>query len=508
MVLSAVQQRPEHFVSAPFIPVDAFDLVVFGGTGDLAFRKLMPALYHRDRDGQIRPECRIMAVSRSALSTEDYVRELETKTRDRFLSCDADSEVWARFVRRIHYVKLDVLAPSPDPNWGALRALLDPGRNRIRIFYLATGSDLYGPICERCAAHGMVTPDARVVLEKPIGHDLAGARTINEAVGKVFDEGQIFRIDHYLGKETVQNLMVLRFANSLFELMWSSATLDHVQITVAEKIGVAARGDYYDQAGAMRDMVQNHLLQLLCLVAMEPPSSYDADQVRDEKIKVLRALKVIDGREVLERTVTGQYRSGAVDGVAVPGYLEDIERPRSETETYVAIKAEIANWRWAGVPIYLRTGKRLAEQWSEIAIQFRPVPHVIFDPKVGAIASNRLVIRLQPDKGVRLHLMTKEPGPGGLRIRPVHLNLSYTDAFKVRYPDAYERLLMDIVRGNTTLFMRRDEVEAAWQWTEPVLHGWREHGAMPRPYAAGTMGPTQAAVLLANDGRRWSGPDM
>ena len=490
-----------------FIPVDTFDLVVFGGTGDLAFRKLMPALYHRDRDGQLRPDCRIVAVSRAELTTESYIRELEAKTRDGFLAKeDTDQEVWARFVQRVQYVALDALSENGD--WGGLRELLGVSEGRVRIFYLATASDLFGPICERLAANGMVTPDARVVLEKPIGHDLAEAQTINRAVGAVFDESQIFRIDHYLGKETVQNLMVLRFANSLFELMWSSATLDHVQITVAEKIGVGARGGYYDQSGAMRDMVQNHLLQLLCLVAMEPPSSYDADQVRDEKIKVLRALRLIEGREVLDRTVTGQYRAGSVDGEAVPGYLDDLERPNSDTETYVAVKAEVANWRWAGVPIYLRTGKRMADRWSEVVIQFRPVPHAIFDRKAGDMVSNRLVIRLQPDEGVRLHLMSKEPGPGGLRLRPVPLNLSYAETFKVRYPDAYERLLMDVVRGNTTLFMRRDEVEAAWQWTEPVLAGWREYAVSPRPYAAGTMGPSQAAVLLGRDGRSWIDPEV
>ena len=490
-----------------FIPVDTFDIVVFGGTGDLAFRKLMPALYHRDRDGQIRPDCRIVSVSRSVLTTEGYVRELEEKTRDGFLAKeDVDPKVWDRFVRRIKYVGLDVF--DADGDWGALRELLGPSHDRVRVFYLATGSDLFGPICERLAEHGMVTPNTRVVLEKPIGRDLAEAQTINTAVGAVFDERQIFRIDHYLGKETVQNLMVLRFANSLFELMWSSATLDHVQITVAEKIGLSARGGYYDQSGAMRDMVQNHLLQLLCLVAMEPPSAYDADQVRDEKIKVLRALKLIEGRQVVERTVTGQYRAGSVDGATVPSYLEDIEQPASDTETYVAIKAEVANWRWAGVPIYLRTGKRMADRWSEVVIQFKPVPHAIFDRKAGDIVSNRLVIRLQPDEGVRLHLMSKEPGPGGLRLRPVPLNLSYAETFKVRYPDAYERLLMDVVRGNTTLFMRRDEVEAAWRWTEPVIAGWREYGMQPRPYAAGTMGPSQAAVLLGREGRAWLDPEM
>ncbi|MEM7677506.1 MAG: glucose-6-phosphate dehydrogenase, partial [Myxococcota bacterium] len=449
---------------------------------------------------------RIFSVSRSEMTTEGYVRELETQTRDTHLKENVDAEAWTRFVKRVHYIGLDALAP--DGPWNSLRELLGTGEGRIRVFYLATGSDLFGPICEQLAAHGLVTPNARVVLEKPIGHDLAEAQTINDAVGKVFAESQIFRIDHYLGKETVQNLMVLRFANSLFELMWSSANLEHVQITVAEKLGVGARGGYYDQSGAMRDMVQNHLLQLLCLVAMEPPSSYDADQVRDEKIKVMRALRIIEGREVVDRTVTGQYRAGTVDGKAVPGYLEDLGRVHSDTETYVAIKAEIANWRWAGVPIYLRTGKRLADRWSEIVIQFRPVPHVIFDRRAGDMASNRLVIRLQPDEGVRLHLMTKEPGPGGLRLRQVPLNLSYAEAFKVRYPDAYERLLMDVVRGNTTLFMRRDEVEAAWRWTEPVLAGWREYGVTPRPYAAGTMGPTGAAVLLGRDGRSWVDQDF
>ena len=376
--------------------------------------------------------------------------------------------------------------------------------DRVRVFYLATAPDLFGRICRNIGAAGLNSGKARVVLEKPIGHDLASAQAINTEVGAVFAEEAIFRIDHYLGKETVQNLMVLRFANSLFEPLWNSSAIDHVQITVAETIGVEGRGAYYETAGALRDMVQNHILQMLCLVALEPPTCLDADAVRDEKLKVLRALRPIEGADVGLKTVSGQYRAGASEGGAVPGYAEEIGATTgSNTETFVVIKAEIANWRWAGVPFYLRTGKRLPVRASEIAIQFRAIPHSIFNAPASAIQPNRLVVRLQPDEGVQLVLMSKDPGPGGMRLRATPLNLSFAETFRVRYPDAYERLLMDVVRGNPTLFMRRDEVEAAWAWIEPILETWRERGEPPKSYTAGSWGPSAAIALIERDGRTW-----
>ena len=340
------------------------------------------------------------------------------------------------------------------------------------------------------------------MLEKPIGRDLASAIRINDQVGRVFNESQVYRIDHYLGKESVQNLLALRFANSLFEAVWNRAHIDHVQITVAETVGVEERAAYYDKSGALRDMVQNHILQLLCLVAMEPPTSMAADSVRDEKLKVLRSLRIVTDGDALQKTVRGQYRAGAGGGMAVPGYAEELGAP-SRTETFVAIKAEVENWRWAGTPFYLRTGKRLPTRVSEIVIQFHKVPHSIFPPGVGIVEPNRLIIRLQPDDGIQLELMAKDPGPGGMRLRMAPLDIRFADAFKVRYPDAYERLLMDVVRGNATLFMRRDEVEAAWRWVEPILEAWGSSEEGPKPYLAGSWGPTAAIALIERDGRTW-----
>jgi glucose-6-phosphate 1-dehydrogenase len=326
---------------------------------------------------------------------------------------------------------------------------------------------------------------------------------VNDAVGAHFSEDRVYRIDHYLGKETVQNLMVLRFGNALFEPLWRAAQIDHVQITVSETLGVEGRAGYYDTAGALRDMVQNHMLQLLCLLAMEPPASLDADAVRDEKLKVLKSLVPITEANIGERTVRGQYRAGASEGGPVPGYLEELGDETSHTETFVALKAEIANWRWAGVPFYLRTGKRLASRVSEIVIQFRPIPFSVFDASAGPIEADRLVIRLQPDEGVKLWLMIKDPGQGGMRLRYVPLDMSFANTFQVRNPDAYERLLMDVIRGNQTLFMRRDEVEAAWTWVDPILQAWTASADRPKPYTSGTWGPSAAIALIERDGRSW-----
>jgi glucose-6-phosphate 1-dehydrogenase len=487
-------------MTAQIIPVPVFDLVVFGATGDLSFRKLMPALYWRERDQQMPENSRIVAVARSDLTTEAYLAQAEAACRRHIDGQSFEPEVFARFARRLAYVRLDAARRE---RWDGLAAALAGGEDRPRLFDLATSPDLFGPICQGAGAAGLVTPESRVVLEKPIGRDLASAIRINDEVGAVFDEAQIYRIDHYLGKESVQNLLALRFANSLFEAVWDRAHIDHVQITAAETVGVEERAAYYDRSGALRDMVQNHLLQLLCLVAMEPPTTMHADSVRDEKLKVLRSLRVIWNSEAVQKIVRGQYRAGAASGLGARGYADELGGA-SRTETFVAIKAEVENWRWAGVPFYLRTGKRLPARVSEIVIQFHKVAHSIFPAFAGTVEPNRLIIRLQPDDGIQLALMAKDPGPGGMRLRMAPLDIRFADAFKVRYPDAYERLLMDVVRGNATLFMRRDEVEAAWRWIEPILEAWDQSDDAPKSYIPGSWGPTAAIALIERDGRTWS----
>jgi glucose-6-phosphate 1-dehydrogenase len=487
---------------ARIISVDPFDLVVFGGTGDLAHRKLFPALFERDSDGQFTEPTRIIGVARRGMDAEGF-RGSVAASLEEFVGKEvASSPVQKRFLQRLDYVSVDV---TGEKGWQELSGKLADGTKRVRAFYLATSPDLFGPIAQKLAAHDLVTPEARIIVEKPIGHDGASAAAINDAIGAVFSEPQIFRIDHYLGKETVQNLMALRFANALFEPVWNSAHIDHVQITVAETIGVEKRGEYYDSSGALRDMVQNHMLQLLCLVAMEPPAAFDANALRDEKLKVLKALVPITDTNVGTLTVRGQYKAGAANGVAVPGYLDEIGKKSSNTETFVAIKAGVANWRFAGVPFYLRTGKRLPQRVSDIEVAFRPVPHAIFDGgSTNTIPANRLVIRLQPDEGIKLWLMIKEPGPGGMRLQHVPLDMSFAETFTGRVPEAYERLVMDVIRGNQSLFMRRDEVEAAWRWIDPIREAWSRAADPPRPYIAGTWGPAASIALVERDGRTWN----
>ena len=487
---------------AQVIAVEPFDLVVFGATGDLAIRKLIPALYHRDADGQMPLEASIIGVSRRKLSSEAF-RDLARQAIAEHVSAqDQTADAIARFLARLTYQPVDV---TGEAGWQDLAASL-AASTRILICYLSVGPDLFGPICDRLGACGLAAR-ARVVVEKPIGTSLASARAVNDAIGRHFPESRVYRIDHYLGKETVQNLMALRFANALFEPLWNAQHIDHVQITVAETLGVEQRAGYYDTAGALRDMVQNHILQLLCLVAMEPPTTLAADAVRDEKLKVLKSLVPLEDGRALEASVRGQYRAGASAGGPVAGYLEELGNPASHTETFVALRADIANWRWSGVPFYLRTGKRLASRVSEIVIAFRPVPHSVFDAAAGPITANRLVIRLQPDEGVKLWLMIKDPGPGGMRLQHVPLDMSFASVFATRNPDAYERLLMDVVRGNQTLFMRRDEVEAAWTWVGPILDAWTASREAPRAYTAGTWGPSAAIALIERDRRTWHEED-
>ncbi len=488
---------------AELLPAGTFDLIIFGGAGDLALRKLLPALYHRARDGQLPEDSRIIAVGRRATERADYVARVAEAMHAALGDDGVDEAVWARFAERLDYLQVDA---QDHGSWGPLARRLAGHEDRIRAVYLATAPTLFGAIAAGFRANGLMVPDMRIVLEKPVGHDHASARAINDEVGRCFPERQVFRIDHYLGKETVQNLLALRFGNSLFEPLWWREVVDHVQITVAEHLGVGNRVEFYDDIGTLRDMVQNHLLQLVCLVAMEPPTSLDDDAVRDEKLKVLRALEPITAETVKTHTVRAQYTAGAIAGEAVPGYVDELGAS-SDTETFTALKIHIRNWRWSGVPFYLRTGKRLPTKHSEIVIQFKRVPHAIFEGLHAEAQPNRLTIKLQPDEGVKLSIMAKEPGPGGFELRPVSLDLSFEEAFGICYPDAYERLLIEVLRGKQALFMRRDEVEAAWQWTDQILAGWEASGQKVEQYVAGSWGPTASSMLLDRDGRAWHSGD-
>lgn len=477
------------------VPVDPFDLIVFGGGGDLARRKLLPALYQRFRAGQAPDGSRIIAAARTALDQDGY-RKLAAAALEEFVPPnDLDAETITRFLAMLDYVEVDA---KGETGWRALADRL-AGSERTRAFYLSVAPALFGPIAERIVSSGCQTPETRLVVEKPLGRDLESARALNQQLAAMFDEHRIYRIDHYLGKETVQNLMALRFANALFEPIWNARHVDHVQITVAERVGVGGRGAYYDRNGALRDMIQNHLLQLLCLTAMEPPAHFEPDAVRDEKLKVLRSLNPITG---LTDVVRGQYLASGDEA----GYLDDVGDANSRTESYVAIKAEVANWRWNGTPFYLRTGKRLRGQVSEIAVHFKEAPHSIFPESAGAARPNVLTIRLQPDEGVTLALNIKEPGPGGMRFLPAPLDMSFAETLgqgKLRIPDAYERLVMDVIRGDQTLFMRDDEVEAAWDWIDPIIQAAETATDKPHGYDSYSSGPEDALMLLHKDGRRW-----
>jgi glucose-6-phosphate 1-dehydrogenase len=478
------------------IAVSPFDLVIFGGTGDLAARKLIPALYHRYRAGQLPPQVRIVALGRKPLAREDYLAAIFDKCRLYITEAFFDLEQWQAFVGLVDYLPVDA---GSDADFVRLAKHLQDTPDRIRVFYLSTSPDLFAGICESLASAGLVDKQSRVVLEKPLGRDLESADAINACVESVFTENQIYRIDHYLGKEAVQNLLALRFGNSIFEPLWRRGKIRDVQITLAEKIGVEGRGEFYDGTGALRDMVQNHLMQLLCIVAMEPPINMDADNVRDEKLKVIRSLEPFTAETVASNTVRGQYCGGMVDGKRMPAYLDEggIDE-ESATETFVALKASINNWRWSGVPFYLRTGKRMHEYVSEVVISFYSLPHEIYPAQEGCESVNRLYIRLQPHERVELHLMAKQAGDLNM-LKPVKLDLDLTGVNN-RHLDAYERLLMDVVRGNQTLFVRRDELNAAWEWVEPIMAAWEASNESPEIYVAGTNGPASAAELI-DDGR-------
>ncbi|MHA6261954.1 glucose-6-phosphate dehydrogenase [Arenibacterium sp. CAU 1754] len=480
------------------IPVDPFDLVIFGGTGDLARRKILPALFRRYCAGQIPGEAKIIGAARSHHDTEEYRQFAADAIREFSGGRSCEDGTLDDFLKRLEYVTTDARG---EDGWRELAAMMT--QDRVRAFYFSVGPGLFGDLAERIHTYGMASDKARIVVEKPFGHDLESARALNRTLAAHFDEGQIYRIDHYLGKETVQNLMAVRFGNMLFEPLWNSQYVDHIQITVAETVGVGGRGEYYDRAGAMRDMMQNHLMQLLCLIAMEPPAKFDPDAVRDEKLKVIRALDDVRPHHI----VRGQYDALHGDEDAHPSYREAVEHPRSTTESYIALKTHISNWRWAGTPFYLRTGKRLKARSSVINVMFKDTPHSIFGADAGRHA-NVLSIRLQPNEGITLQVTIKEPGPGGMRLIDVPLDMTFAEALGPEGgapPDAYERLIMDVIRGNQTLFMRGDEVEAAWAWTDPIIAGWTARGEVPKPYESGSAGPGDADLLMRRDNREWRG---
>ncbi|PIT69466.1 glucose-6-phosphate dehydrogenase [Bartonella tribocorum] len=482
------------------IPVSPFDCIVFGGNGDLASRKLMPALYHCQCVGQLSEPTRIIGIGRSAWSNEEYQTFVCASLEKHVHPKDLNQIELHRFLTRLTYISVDITSHQ---GWQDLALVLSQDSADIRAFYLAVGSSLFADIVMKLGESNLVTPQTRIIIEKPIGRDGETAAELNDIFAKVFHEDQIFRIDHYLGKETVQNLMALRFVNTLYEPLWNSNYIDHVQITVAESLGLEGRTEYYENTGALRDMVQNHMLQLLCLVAMEIPFINSANAVRDEKLKILHSLTPLDVHNVGQNTVRGQYLAGLSNGISVESYFDDLGK-ESESETFVALKVKIDNWRWANTPFYLRTGKRMFTRMSEIVVVFKPIPHNIFNVDTDEIFSNRLVIRLQPDEGVKQWLMIKDPGPGGMRFCHIPLDMSFASAFSQRNPDAYERLLMDVIRGDQTLFMRRDEVEAAWRWIDPILEGWQAAKQPIYEYSAGSWGPSASTVLMERDKRIWN----
>jgi glucose-6-phosphate 1-dehydrogenase len=477
----------------------SFDLVFFGGTGDLTWRKLMPALFQAFRHGKLPEGGRILAVARDEMPDERYREWLKERFREVDGSKRPSDEEFERFAAQVFYRRMDLSQPE---HYQRLKEWLGERQADTVVLYLATSPHLFTQICEQLGAAGLNEPRVRVVLEKPLGHDLASAQQINKVVRSVFSERQAFRIDHYLGKPSVQNLMALRFGNALFEPLWHRESIANIQITLAESLGVGTRGPFYDGTGALRDMVQNHALQLLTMIAMEPPSSNDADAIRDEKLKVLRALKPFTPDSVARDVVRGQYRAGTVDGKAVVGYLDEAKVPAdSRTETFVALRTEVQNWRWAGVPFYLRTGKRLAARDAQIVVNFRPVPHPIFP---GANRPNQLVIKLQPEDGLELRLQAAKGGAHGEALAPVSLDLDFDKAFAADRVGAYERLLLDAIAGRLNLFVRSDEQEQAWRWVEPILDAWAQDPAGPRTYSAGSWGPPAASALVAREGFSWA----
>lgn len=477
------------------------DFAIFGILGDLSRRKLLPSLYELDKAGHLHYDTRILGVARHDLSQEEFTAKME-EALNTFCEGELLPEVKNRLLARLHYVLINIDKPEDYKNL----ARISNDKERTLVNYFSVAPFLFDDICQGLDHAGLTGKRVRVVLEKPIGRDLVSSQEINDVVSRVFNEEQIYRIDHYLGKETVMNLLALRFANSIFTTNWDHNTIDHVQITVAEEVGIEGRWGYFDKSGQLRDMVQNHLMQILTLVAMEPPVNMDGDSIRNEKLKVLKALRPITHDNASEKTVRGQYSAGFIKGEPVPGYNEEKGgNPKSTTESFVAIRVDIDNWRWAGVPFYLRTGKRMTTKRSEVVIYFKQLPHNIFKDSYRELPQNKLVIRLQPDEGVEIEMLNKVPGIGkGIKLQKTMLDLSFSDAFRNDHvANAYERLILETMIGNQSLFIRRDEVERSWAWIDSILEAWESSNEPPRSYPAGSGGPVASVALLARDGREW-----
>ena len=482
-----------------------FDLVLFGGTGDLSLRKLLPSMYRAFIENELPENSRIFVCSRKNSDYENTLSIIETAFKKFMLEGEFNQNQFKIFSQMIKPTLVDVADYSK--GWDILKKEFKNRDAIARVFYLAIIPNIYGDCCNNIAKAELISKESRIVVEKPIGYDQGSAEAINNTIANHFSEEQIYRIDHYLGKETVQNLLALRFSNSLFENFWDAKSIDHVQISINEQVGLEGRAGFYDGAGAMRDMVQNHLLQLLSLVTMESPNNMGANNIRSEKIKVLQALKPIIGNDVKKNTVRGQYVAGNINGKLEPGYLEELaassEKTNSQTETYVAISAKIDNWRWANVPFYLRTGKRMTRRSAEIVIQFKDVSHNVFDPASGGLVPNRLIIQLQPEERMQLHLMAKDMTQLQTVLKPVKLDLNFTDTKGGFKSFGYKRLLLDAIAGNPSLFIHRDEGNAAWRWVDPIINYWKENNLQPSLYRAGTWGPEESNEMLDRDNKEW-----
>ncbi|MFC0116697.1 glucose-6-phosphate dehydrogenase [Pseudoalteromonas xiamenensis] len=479
-----------------------FDIVIFGGGGDLALRKLLPAMYRAYQEGNLPEGTRILPTVREPAKQEEYVEMANQALQAHLGQGEYNKKDWQAFSAYLVPVVINVT--EEDNHWDTLKSILDTeAEDRSRVFYLSLPPAVYGRCCEILSIKGLITETSRVVVEKPIGYCGKSAEEINSKIAQYFEENQIFRIDHYLGKETVQNLMALRFSNSLFENMWDAKVIDNIQISISETVGLESRAGFYDKAGALRDMIQNHLLQLLCLVAMESPHKLNANSIRAEKLKVLEALRPLIDDNVDKNIVRGQYVPGDLAGKLVPGYLEELGEGSSKTETFVAIRAHIDNWRWAGVPFYLRTGKRMKKRCAEIVVEYKKVSHNVYGEGVGPIQPNRLVIRLQPEESIQLTLMSKRMDNLEMQLEPVTLNIELSQKYtNTYYSDAYKRLMLDAAANNPSLFIHRDEVRQAWQWIDPIIERWQKKGS-PALYRAGSWGPDDADELLQENNHVW-----
>ena len=481
--------------------LNTFDLYLFGGTGDLSNRKLIPAMFRQETLGNINDTSQIIGIGSRDLSTEEYISMVNESLNKYYIDFEQQKDAWLKFAKRLQYIKLDI---NSNEDWKNINNVSD---SVAVVYYLATPPNLYKKISSALNDNNLIKDNCRIVVEKPIGSDLETAEDINNSLSQGFKENQIYRIDHYLGKEAVQNLLALRFANTIFEKSWSSSAIDHIQITVAEDLGVEDRGGYYDETGALRDMVQNHLLQILCLIAMEPPVSIQSESVRDEKLKVLKSLAPFTSDNIAVNSVRAQYLEGISKGEAACAYLdEEGVDSKNQTETFVALKLEINNWRWSGVPFYLRTGKRMQSKSSEIVVRYKTVPHNIFS-KGAHLEPGQLVLRIHPDEGIDLKLNTKRPGVSGYDLENLPLDLNLNEYHEIGHQDCYERLLLDVIKGNPSLFVRRDEIEASWKWIDNIINLWKSEDVPMEEYISGGWGPSNADLLIKRDFRAWkNGP--